>query len=197
MVRCHSILLAVALVLIGPVKLRNVPLIATFLFLLSSIWEKGGGRDLQSPVSDRHEHCHFLARFPSHCIRASVKTHPTRPFFLVSHIFAVLLCLMGWRGMWDGILKKQIKNTFFSESEKSVHPTQADSDRWFTNTHIAMVVILAELFTELQERHLKSHDEVGDINEVGNIHFFGGVGGGFCVMYDICFVFSPRPRIET
>lgn len=45
-------------------------------------------------------------------------------------------------------------------SAKSVHANQESSDRWFTNTHMAMVSILAAVFNDLEERHSTTFGKV-------------------------------------
>ena len=47
-----------------------------------------------------------------------------------------------------------------SRTAKSVHPNQESSDRWFTNTHVAMVRILAAMFNDMEERHITSVGQV-------------------------------------
>lgn len=60
----------------------------------------------------------------------------------------------------DEIRKPTSKSTSTSTSAKSVHANQESSDRWFTNTHIAMVSILAALFNDLEERHSTTYGKV-------------------------------------
>ena len=67
---------------------------------------------------------------------------------------------------------------------KSVHPNKESSDRWFTNTHVAMVRILAAMFNDMEERHVTSAGQVRRSNFFACSCFcfcfccVGGGGGG-------------------
>ncbi|CAN0158613.1 unnamed protein product, partial [Scytosiphon promiscuus] len=66
---------------------------------------------------------------------------------------------------------------------KTVHPNQESSDRWFTNTHIAMVSILAAVFNDLEERHCTTYgkDHAVDDAVLGFIQRIKDIGQGVTV----------------
>eukprot|EP00752_Nemacystus_decipiens_P006330 g5706.t1 len=77
----------------------------------------------------------------------------------------------------DGGSSSAVKQT------KSVHANKESSDRWFSNTHIAMVSILAALFNDLEERHSTTYgkDPAVDNAVVSYIQRIKDIGQGVTV----------------